>query len=354
LVVLVDDVRRAKAIFKEQPPQKAVAFLEKKTAEYERWKGQLPNDIELHRRQLISNLYFLLAKAKEGAGARSRDVIAEYKKSASISLGGPTYVPALLWLFKNIPADDYVDTIRKSVRVGKYVPNNVCRVAQEFELSESWSPFELFLDGTFAEVDQPTSYAKAIAKGLNNDMWSNMFSEYCQSKPELTEYVFGEHEKQAQEYIEQDEFSKAVKIYRDLASQCVSDQDRSAYKLKVCECIFKIGEYNRVLSELDDFTNNSKSVDRGSIVKAMLLKGQVYLQLSEIDRAYDIFSKIMREYPKTERALEASFFIGYCNMLQSKYKEAVEALNRVVKDCPQDSYANKARLCLARIKRATE
>jgi len=62
----------------------------------------------------------------------------------------------------------------------------------------------------------------------------------------------------------------------------------------------------------------------------------------------------MREYPKTEQALEASFFIGYCNMLQSKYKEAVEALNRVVRDCPQDSYVNKARLCLARIKRVTE
>jgi TolA-binding protein len=76
--------------------------------------------------------------------------------------------------------------------------------------------------------------------------------------------------------------------------------------------------------------------------------------LGEMDRAQGVFLELMIDYPETKQAPEANFFIGYCNMLQGKYKEATEALNMVVKDCPQSSYASKARLCLTRIKRMTE
>ena len=355
LFKLTDELWEARSIAEKEKPQKVIVVLEKKIAEYELWKDENTNKIDLHHELLSSELYFLLAKAKEAANAPIKDVAAAYKQSISQHIFRRNYVPALLWLFKNISNREYTDAIKKSVRNFSSSTDDLRRVAKDFEASENWAAFKFFCDAIFSEANDNTSYAKAIAVGLRKDgLWASIFSEYAQNKPELAKYNTQTSEERARVYIAQNKLSKAVKIYRDLASRCASDQDRSAYELKVCECIFRGGEYNRVLSELDDFTNNSKSVDRGLIVKAMLLKGQVYLQLSEIDRAYDIFSKLMRENPKTERALEASFFIGYCNMLQSKYEEAVEALNKVVRDCPQDSYANKARLCLARIKRVTE
>jgi len=352
LVALVDDIRRAKAIMKERPPQQAVAFLEKKTAEYEQRKGQFPNDIESHHRQLISSLYFLLAEAKKGSGARSKDVITEYKKSVTASLGGPTYVPALLFLFKNVSADDYVDIIRKSVRAGSYVPNDICCVARDFELSKNWTAFELFLDGTLTEVNRPILCAKAIDNGLNKSgIWAKMFLEYCRSKPELAKYVFSEHVKQAQEYIAKNEFSKAAKIYHDLVSQCTSEQDTPVYELTICECLFNCGQYTKALSELSNFIEKYKVTNKVLIKSAIILKGRIYIELREIDQASDTFRKLMVDYPETKQTPEPNFYIGYCNMLQDKLEEAKETLSILVKDYPESPYASKARLCLRKVER---
>ena len=51
---------------------------------------------------------------------------------------------------------------------------------------------------------------------------------------------------------------------------------------------------------------------------------------------------------------EASFFVGYCYMLKGEFDQAKEALNLVVKDYPQSSFASKAKLCLTRIESMTE
>jgi len=68
----------------------------------------------------------------------------------------------------------------------------------------------------------------------------------------------------------------------------------------------------------------------------------MYLNLFEIN------------FPQTEQANEAEFYIGYCSMLQGKYGEAAEALNSVIRKSPESSNASRARLCLARIKKPTE
>jgi tetratricopeptide (TPR) repeat protein len=352
---LTDELHKAKSIAEKQEPQKLIVFLEKKIAEYELWKERNTNEIDPRHELFSSERYFMLAKAKEAADASTKDVATAYKQSISQQLFGRNYVPALLWLSKNISASDYSDAVKKSMSNSSWVLDNLDHIAKDFESSKDRAAFKLFLDAIFSEANDSTSYAEAIDRGLRKDgLWAGNFSKYVQNKPELAEYYTQTSEKRARICIARSDFSEAVKIYRDLASKCATDQDRSAYKLRVCECLFEGGKYNELLSELNTFINNHKSVNEDLATKAILLKGKVYLQLSEFGRAYDIFSKLTREHPDTKQALEASFFIGYCNMLQSKYKEAEEVLNRVVRDCPQDSYANKARLCLARIKRATE
>ena len=78
------------------------------------------------------------------------------------------------------------------------------------------------------------------------------------------------------------------------------------------------------------------------------------MQLGELDHASETFFQLMIDFPQAAQTPEASFFVGYCSMLQGKLEEATDALSLVVRDYPESSYASKARLCLARIKREKE
>ena len=352
LLALCDDVRQAKRLITGHSPQAALTFLEDKIVKYELWKKGNPKYVGLRSELLASDLHFLLAKAKEAAGASTEDVVEAYKKSASISSRSQNCVPSLLWLFWNIPADDFVEFVKSCKLASDGAFENAHLLARDFKASGNWAALKLFLDVTFSEVNDTTACAEAIAKGLKKgSMWSNMFSEYCQSKPELKEYIFSEHEKQAQEYIAQNEFSKAAEIYRDLVSQCASKQDMPVYELTRCECLFNSGQYSKALSELSNFIKKDNVPNKVLVKSAIILKGRAYIQLGEIDQASDTFRKLMVDYPDTKQTAEPNFYIGYCNMLQDKLEEAKKTLSTVVKDYPESPYASKARLCLSRVER---
>ncbi len=74
----------------------------------------------------------------------------------------------------------------------------------------------------------------------------------------------------------------------------------------------------------------------------------------DIEQARETFWALVTEYPESTQAAEADFFIGYCYILQSKFKEASEALARVVKNYPDTSYAEKAGMYLKRIENMTD
>jgi len=355
LLKLTNGLHKAKSIAEIQGPQKAIIFLEEKIAEYELWKKDNTNEVEVRHEWLSSELYFLLAKAKEAANAPTTNVATAYKQSISQQFVRRNHVPALLWLFKNMSAVDYVDAVKESVRNSSGTRDNLNHIAKDFESSGNWTAFKLFLDATLAEVDHPVSYAKAIAAGLRrNGTWANNFLRYAQGKPQLTQYILATCDKRAQEKIAQNKFLKAAEIYRNIVNQCGSEKDKATYELKALECVFGSGDYRRVLPELISFIKDNKAGDKVLVREAMLLKARAHMHLNEIDRAKTTLSELVADYPHTEQAHEADFFTGYYSMLQGKYKEAVEALNRVVRDRPQSSYANKARLCLVRIKRVTE
>jgi TolA-binding protein len=82
----------------------------------------------------------------------------------------------------------------------------------------------------------------------------------------------------------------------------------------------------------------------------MLIKARACVQLGEFDRAVDACFTLMMEYPEMKEMSEVSFFMGYCDMLQGNFEKAVEALNIVAHDYPESSFADKARMCLTRIK----
>ena len=190
------------------------------------------------------------------------------------------------------------------------------------ESKKDWATFESFLDVTFNVSKNPFTSARLIERVLSkNDIWNKEYLAYCTSKSMLADYV---------------------------------TTRRSESEFEFCKTFFDTGRYQAAIPELDKFIGKNKGVNRNLSARAMLMKGQCYIQLGEMDKAVNQFSTLTVEYPDAEYAPEANFFAGYCHMLQGKFKQAKEALNLVVKDYPQSSYANKAKLCLMRIESMTE
>ncbi len=219
--------------------------------------------------------------------------------------------------------------------------------------------FKLFLDGTFSTVEsterQAHLFAEVAGSSLEeNGVWVAKFEEYCRDRPELTSYLYRKQEKAAEKYAAQQNFEKAVAIYRDIISQCGSNQRSAIYEFNVCECLLKGGQYESAVSEIDNFVRENKATNAALVRKAMVLKGRACLQMREIDRAGNVFLALVVEHPEAKEVSEAAFFIGYCCMLQGKFSEATEAFNLVVKDYPESSYVDKARSYLTRIKNMTE
>jgi len=352
LLTFSSAVREAEIMVKEQRHQEAIALLEKKIAEYEQWRKKSPNDIGFQYKTPSYDLYLLLAKAKEFAGAPSEDVIAAYKRSVSRL---PNSVSAFLWLFENIPAKDYIAVVKECVHNSDITPRNLYYIARCFESAGNWAAFTLFLDAMFSEVNTTLSYSRAIIEGLEeNGTWTKGFWEYCRNKPELTECFIEEHKNLAQKKIEQGNFSMAVEIYRDIVNQCGPGQDKATYELKVCECLFNGGEYQNAISEIARFVARNKTTHRSLVVKAMMLKGQIYIQTGDLDRAIDTFFTLMMEYPEIKKMPEINFFVGYCYMLKGEFEAATETFNYLLKDYPNTIYADKSQIYITRIKSMTE
>ena len=120
------------------------------------------------------------------------------------------------------------------------------------------------------------------------------------------------------------------------------------------ECLFNDQKYENVIPKLENFVRNKKGINRTLVSEAIILEGQAYIQLGDIDQAREEFLTLLIEYPETKQAPDANFFVGYCYMLQGKFNEAVDAFNLVVKDYPESSYVDKALSNMSRIKSMTE
>ena len=177
------------------------------------------------------------------------------------------------------------------------------------------------------------------------------YDDLCRSQPGLLEYVNEKDYALAKKCIETEDFKTANEIYERVLKTCTPDKnmDTSQLEFKICETLLNGGEYKQAISKTEAFIPKYKATNRSLVKDAMLMKGRAYIQLGEVDKAANEFLALMIEYPETKQAPEANFFIGYCYMLQNKFDQAKDALNLVVADFPQSSYASKAKLCLARI-----
>lgn len=142
-----------------------------------------------------------------------------------------------------------------------------------------------------------------------------------------------------------------IEMSSSSACQIRTNQDSNS---KICRCIFDGGDYQNAITELNGFVAKHKSNNERLIKDAMLMVCQCYVQLDQADKALNELSGLANEYPQMRQTPEFGFSTGYCYMLQGRTDKATEAFNLVVQNYPQSSYANKAKLCLVKIKNTPE
>ena len=344
--------KEAEKIIAEQKPVEAVKSIEAELAKYLKWIQENPDQVS-YLDEKINDCYFQLTKAKEAAGFAKKEVVSGYKRAiTSPDYGGE----ALEWLFRNVSADEYKDCIKTALQASYDSGRNFGTVAKQIESKGNWAAFNLFLNVAFDKTKDPIAVAKSIENGLRSDSaWKDRFIEYCRSKPNLLEYAYQKDCEAAEAYEKKGDFKSAAKAYRGIIKQYdLNLQESASAFFKICKCFFGSGEYQQAISEIDQFLAINKATNRSLSKEAMLMKGRCYIQLGKMDKAVNEFFTLTIEYPETKEASESNFFIGYCCMLQGKFEQAKEALNLVVKDYPQSSFASKARLCLTRIESMTK
>jgi len=344
---------KAKEMIDEQKTERAVKFLEANIVAYANWRKKHPHIDVTNVDDGFPEIYFQLANAREANNAPKMNVADAYSKTFSPSRLNniSIQIAALIWLIDNECTSDCSKIIRLSAQ-GSSIPEpfkevikNVCR---HFEAEKDWVKYEQFLRVLFAEVKYPCEWAVFLDSCLENkeNQWGSEYHKYLNNSSELK---FCIDNALAEKYMGEGNFNKAAEIYQNILSRCGIDEETAKFEFQLCKSMVFGSEYSKAIPKLDKFIASNKATYGPFVLEAILMKGKAYIQLGELDKAVNTYLTFTTEYPETKESPEASFFVGYCYMLQGKFDQAKEALNLVVKDYPKSSFASKAKLCLTRI-----
>jgi tetratricopeptide (TPR) repeat protein len=300
---------------------------------------------------VMSELYFLLAQAQSAAGAGTADVTPSYRKAVTVSSWSRQYVPALWWLFRHVSASEYAATVSASFRNNKDPCPRIHLLAAELEKEGNWKAFEQFLDAAVPEVADKTAFAAGIGRGLSaQSRWAIAFLQYCRNRPLLRPWYVAERRRVARENAARHDFAVAIDIYRSLAAEGGAEEKPTAYEREISESLFYNGQYQQAVSHIERLVAGHGTTDNPEIGRLLLLQGRAHLQLGQLDRAAEVFSRLAAD-PAGDMAPEAGFLVGYCHLLQKDLEQARRTFTAVAEQYPQNPFACKARLGLRRIER---
>ena len=345
--------RRVEKVMEENPLE-AVTLIKAEISKYPKWQQENPDQAQ-YADKIVNNLYFRLAQAMDAAGVDKNEIVDAYKRAtASLSYSGDAFT----WLYNNTTSTEQQNLIKQILDGSFESRQGLKGIILSMENANDWQAFEEFLNIIFDQTTDYISTAKLIETGLSYktySSWGDKFIEYCRDRPKLLEYVYNKDCKNAEELAKKEAFTKAISAYRDIVERYNTFVERKMdIEFRICQCLFKSGDYDNTLLEIDKLYEQIKAKNRTLAIETLLLKGQCYIQQGEIGKAVNEFLTLIIEYPEAKESPEANFFVGYCYMLQGKFDQAQEAFDLLIKNYPQSSTISKAKLCLSRIETMTK
>ena len=296
---------------------------------------------------IISDMYFLLAEAKNKKGTPVSELLPIYEKAIFSYRYG---IDSLIKIYKSSGLNSFKEIFKKHQSI-------ICRdqellksYSKGLEEIDDWAAFEGMCDIILKPHLRNTDIAGIIGSSFNKQgEWFGRYINYCRSHPNLTEYVFGIENALAEEYLKNNDYGKALQVYRSLLSKFNSASYKMRIEYKICECLFEAGDYTKAIETIDNFIDIYRDRNKLYVQKSYLIKARCYLQSGEILKAQDLFKKYSIEYPDAVDAPESVFFAGYCSMLTNQYEDAKNAYNIILTEYPKSKYAAKAKLYLKRV-----
>ena len=146
----------------------------------------------------------------------------------------------------------------------------------------------------------------------------------------------------------------AIELCKSFLAEHPQCDQRQALQLKIYECMLMGGEDSEtVLSHLEDFLASSISNKSEVAGMAITLKGKVYIQGADLDKAMACFREVIEQYPQYSSTSQAMFFLGYCYVMQNDLVHAKEVLESMLDRYPYTEYGKQAKGLLARIESMT-
>ena len=345
-------ISKIEALAGEQKSKTAIKFLEGNLSAYSRWQQKNPSGDKIIA-DSIPAAYFQLAKIKEISGMPKKDIADAYSRTFSASR--LKYVPertaALVWLLDNDCNEQTSTIIRKFTQdtdANDFFKNVIGNVCRHFESEKNKDKYERVLNALFAETKHLSHWAVLVESCIadKTSQWAKNYFNYIDGRPELK---FARDCGMAERYAADGKFREAAELYKSILTRNTPADDKVTFEFRFCECLFKAGEYGEAVPLLEKFIASHKAAHRNLVKEAMLMRGCANIQLDEVDKAVDDFFILTIEYPGTKEAKETNYFLGYCYMLQGKFRDAEEAFNSLLKSYPDSPHAEKARRYLARI-----
>ena len=347
-------MKKSHTMISNNESEAVIFFLEDNIASYTQWRNEHPFD-EAVAEDMLAGIYIMLAKAKIETNAPVKEIADIYIKvfeSANITYPIPQ-ASALVWLIENNRIEELTQIVKNFTQeegVEQTSKDMIQRVYKHYESEKDAEGFTCLLETLFTKAKYPADWAVIIESLITDktSRWANVYYSSLENKPKLQ---LDMDCKVAEKLVSEEKYKEAADLFEDILTRCESDNDKGELEFSLLKCLFDGGFYNKAISKIDGFISGSyKGTHKDRVKEAILMKGRSLIQLDEIDKAIDVYSAIMVEYPEAKDLSETTFYIGYCYMKQNKLKEATEAFEIVINSYPDSPYANQAKLSLARIK----
>jgi TolA-binding protein len=351
LGILSGAISQARALWARQGPEAAIAFLQRILAEAERREARRANAGRSYR-MLMSELHFQLARVQTAAEHPTAEILSSYRRAVTVCSWSRQYVPALLWLFRELPPEEYSALVAESMRGSPDPWADIRRVAERFQKSADWPAFEAFLDAAVPQVADRMAFAQEIGRGLaDQPEWTESFVQYCRSRPALRPYYLFVRLVRARASEASRDSARVAEVYREAAAECTGQEDPAVFELGLCTYLFESGQYRQALAQAEQLVTKSGAADRPATRSARLVQGRLCLQLGALDQAVEALARLTEAGPADDIAAEAGFLAGYCRMRLGDADQAHRLLAAVTEQYPKSAFASKARLCLKRLER---
>jgi len=333
---------------------KAIRILKDRILAYSQWINQ-QSKVQRHSdRSVPADLWYLLAQHLERAGRARPEVLSIYCRAVRGVHDKSKYFPqALAWLYEQGDSIVFKTNVRDLFQTS-YMPLHSIEMTTTFMSSiRNWEAFRLVLDVLFSEAFpdglSKESSMQTIQAVLKDDPWSKTFMGYCHESDYLSDVLSGQQERLLNRQLAEGRFTEATKLHSAFAQQCQIPQRITEFDYSYCRLLYESENYIPFLQHAAAFMDKYGKSYGYLCNKMAMMMAMAFSKTGDTSQASHLFFKVMLDRPQSIDSIKASYYLGYCAMLDGDYDKALHYFQYHIQSHPNSPYFDKAKNSISRI-----